>query len=157
MASKDRLITYHLIINESLQCRNGWRMALYSSGAKKNALFNKLFVLCSVKFAFHQVPCAKKKFKKILSKLVQAASEMLGPVEVFLQPPLPHVVAILVLRSQVINHWRLFSCQYKQKAPDSTMATTLEAFLTLFQIGGKCSSHRLLFTLLSSRELIQYS
>lgn len=96
MASKDRLIMYHLIINESVQCRDGSRIALHHLEAKIMHLSNilKLFVLCPISFAFHQVSCTKKgkkkpKQNKTTQQPVKAASIMLGPVEVFVQPLLP--------------------------------------------------------------------
>lgn len=64
MASEDHLIMYHLIINESVLCRDGWRMAPYSLETKIMyfSYICKLFVLCSVTFAFHQL---KKKQQKL--------------------------------------------------------------------------------------------
>lgn len=55
MASKNRLIMCHLIINESVQCRDGSRIALHYLEAKIMHLSNilKLFVLCPITFAFH--------------------------------------------------------------------------------------------------------
>lgn len=74
--------------------------------------------------------------------------------------PPTHVAEVLVLRPQVINHQDLFSCQYIQKEtpkPNNGVLNKKKGKFFFFEAGANIVHWGVLFTVVSSTNLIQYS
>lgn len=126
MAPEDCLIMYHLIINESVLCREMAEGLLLTLWKQKIMHFSHVWKrVCSLLSHIcisSRILSWKSKKKKISNPYqlhLKCWEQLKCSCPPFPPPPTPSlsVVGILVLRSQVINHCRLFSCQYKQKAP----------------------------------------